>query len=369
MKRIYLDNNSTTILDEKVLEAMIQELQQGASNPSSVHYFGREAKNRLNQARRTIADYLHVKPAELFFSSCATESLNTLLHHLSSGHIITSSIEHPAIYHAVQQLQKKGCSATYLETGHWGAVTPEAVKNAITSRTRLIILSAANSETGVKNPIKEIAQIAFEAKIPFIVDAVALLGKESIEMTQGISAMIFSAHKIHGPKGVGLAWVHPLYRFDPLLIGGHQEFSKRAGTENMAGIIGFAKAIELLPSVLPEATFRMERLRNRLESGLKDKLPEIQINGKGPRVVNTSNLAFPGLDGEALLMQLDLKGIAVSHGSACSSGSLEPSRVLLNMGLSKETASTSVRFSLSRFTTQEEIESTINIIASLYLNN
>lgn len=365
MIRIYLDNNSTTILDEKVIEAMLHEMQKGAANPSSVHYFGREAKNRLNQARRTIADYLHVKPAELFFSSCATESLSTLLRSLSSGHILTSSVEHPAIYHTVQHLEKKGCTATYLETGLWGAVTPDAVKNALTSSTRLIILSAVNTETGVKNPIKEIAKIAKEAKIPFIVDAVALLGKEEVQIFEGISAMIFSAHKLHGPKGVGLSWVHPLYQFHPLLIGGHQEFSKRAGTENVVGIIGFAKAVELLGQALPAASAQMQQLRDELENGLKKNLPHVRINGEGPRVVNTSNLSFQGVDGEALLMHLDLKGIAVSHGSACSSGSLEPSRVLLNMGLSKELASTSLRFSLSRFTTHEEIEQTVALVTDL----
>lgn len=365
MKRIYLDNNSTTFLDEKVLEAMLHELQKGAANPSSVHSFGREAKNRLNSARRTIADYLRVKPGELFFSSCATESLNTLLRSHTSGHIVTSNIEHPAIYQTVQHLEKKGCTATYLSTGSWGAVTTEAIKNALTSQTRLIILSAVNSETGVKNPIKEIAHIAAQAKIPFIVDAVALLGKEPVQIFEGISAMIFSAHKLHGPKGIGLAWVHPLYPFDPLLTGGPQEFSKRAGTENLAGIIGFAKAIELLKQELPEATIKMQQLRDHFENGLKKSLPDIQINGEGPRIVNTSNISFPGVDGEALLMHLDLKGIAVSHGSACSSGSLEPSRVLKNMGLSKELASTSIRFSLSRFTSPAEIDETISIITAL----
>lgn len=367
MKRIYLDNNATTTLDERVVEAMIEELQRGPANPSSIHHFGREAKNRLNQARRAISDYLQVKPGELFFSSSGTESINTILRTVQHGHIITSDIEHSAIYKTVQILEQKGSSATYLSTGLWGAVQPEEVKKAIRSDTQLIILSAVNSETGVKNPIKEIALIAKEANIPFVVDAVCLLGKEPFKIYDGISALTFSAHKLHGPKGVGLAWIHPRFKFEPLLTGGDQEFSKRAGTENLFGIIGFAKAIELLNVELPKATIRMEYLRNRFETGLKKHLPNLQINGEGPRVANTSNLSFPGVDGEALLMKLDISGIAASHGSACSSGALEPSRVLRNMGLSQDRASSAIRFSLSRMTTEEEIDEAIQTITSIVI--
>ncbi|HSX03746.1 MAG TPA: cysteine desulfurase family protein [Rhabdochlamydiaceae bacterium] len=365
MIRIYLDNNASTCLDKRVAEAMIQELEKGPANPSSIHYFGREAKNRLNLARRIISDYLQVKPGELFFSSSGTESLNTILRTIQQGHLITSDIEHSAIYKTVQILEKKGCSATYLSTGLEGFVSPSDVKNAIKSDTRLIVLSAVNSETGVKNPIDEIALIAKEANIPFIVDAVCLLGKEPFKISDGISAMIFSAHKLHGPKGVGLAWIHPRFKFEPLITGGDQEFSKRAGTENLFGIIGFAKAIELLKEELPAATVRMGSLRDRFEKKLMEQLPNVQINGQGPRVVNTSNLSFLGVDGEALLMKLDLSGIAASHGSACSSGALEPSRVLRNMGLSKERASCAIRFSLSRFTTEEEIDQAVKVIVDM----
>lgn len=364
MKKIYLDNNATTLLDPRVLEAMVQELNWGPANPSSIHSFGREAKGRLNQARRAIADFLQVKPGELFFSSCGTESLNMLLGG-QRGPIITSDIEHSSIYNPVKRLEKKGVKATFLSTGLWGAVKAEDVKSAITPHTGLIVLSAVNSETGVKNPIREIAKIAHELRIPFIVDGVALLGKEPFKIDEGVSAMVFSAHKIHGPKGAGLAWVHPRFKFEPLLIGGDQEFSKRAGTENLSAIIGFAKAIELLKSELPSASLRMLDLRIRLESGLKQHLEEIIINGEGERVVNTSNISFPGANGESLLMNLDLRGVAVSHGSACSSGALEPSRVLVNMGIPSEIASTALRFSLSRYTTQDEIDEAIFIITSV----
>ncbi|HSX12785.1 MAG TPA: cysteine desulfurase family protein [Rhabdochlamydiaceae bacterium] len=362
MKRIYLDNNATTALDKRVLEAMLAELEKEPANPSSVHSFGREAKNRLQAARRTIADYLQVKPSELFFFSSGSEALNTLLRSFSRGHIITSDIEHSAVHKTVQLLEKRAVSATYLSTGLWGAVQPEQVRKAIRPETQLIILSAVNSETGVKNPIEEIASIAKEASIPFIVDAVSLLGKEPFKIADGVSAIVFSAHKFHGPKGVGLAWIHPRFKWEPLITGGDQELSKRAGTENLWAIIGCAKAIALLNQELPEAAQRMQQLRDRFENKLQEQLPHVQINGQGPRVVNTSNLSFLGIDGEDLLIKLDLNGLAASHGSACSSGALEPSRVLRNMGLSKEEAGSAIRFSLSRMTTEEEIDQAIDLI-------
>lgn len=363
MKRIYLDNNATTQLDPRVTAVMVEELEYGPANPSSIHYFGREAKGRLNQARRTIGDYLGVRPGELFFSSCGTESLNMFLRG-QKGHIITSDIEHSSIYKPATLYEKGGGAATFLRAGLTGAVAPQDLLAAIRPDTRLITLSAVNSETGVKNQLQEIAAIAKRAKIPFVVDGVALLGKEKVELFDGISAMVFSAHKLHGPKGVGVAWIAPQMKFEPLLVGGDQEFSKRAGTENCAAIRGFAKAVELLDLELDQASKRMRQLRDHLEMRLKELCENLVINGTGERVVNTTNLSFPGLDGEALLMQLDLQGIALSHGSACSSGALEPSRVLLNMGIPKEIASTALRFSLSRYTTLEEIEEAAAIIAS-----
>ena len=271
--------------------------------------------------------------------------------------IISTQIEHAAVFETIKRL---GNPITYLPVGREGHVKIADVEAAITPNTSLIVLGAVNSETGVKNPIEEIGEIAERMHIPFIVDGVAWLGKEKVVIPKGVSAMAFSGHKIHAPKGIGLLFVRKGCKLDPLLTGGGQEALRRAGTENLPGIIGFAKAIELLEVELPEATVRMERLRDQLERGLN----EVIINGTGPRICNTSSVTFPGMDGEALLIQLDLQGIAASMGSACSSGSLEPSRVLLNMGLSNREALSTIRFSLSRFTTEEEISSTLSLLKS-----
>jgi len=345
MQNIFLDNNATTQVDPRVAAAMLTELEAGPSNPSSVHNFGRAAHRRLSQAREQIAAYLQVTPNEIIFTSSGTESLNLAILGLKlSGQVITTKIEHAAVFETVKRLDN---SIVYLPVGPQGHVQVADIEK-IATPSSVIILSAVNSETGVKNPIEEIAQIAEKLQIPFIVDAVAWLGKEKITIPKGVSAMAFSGHKIHGPKGSGLLFIRKGSKLQPLLSGGPQELQRRAGTENLPGIIGLAKAIELLELELPEATIRMERLRNLLEAGQ-------QINGTGPRICNTTSITFSGIDGEALLIQLDLQKIASSMGSACSSGSLEPSRVLLNMGLSKSDALSTLRFSLSRFTTEEEI--------------
>jgi cysteine desulfurase len=227
------------------------------------------------------------------------------------------------------------------------------------------VLGAVNNETGVKTDIHAIASIAKQANVPLIVDGVALLGKEPFEIPQGVSAMAFSGHKLHGPKGSGLALIRSSLSLYPLLTGGDQETGRRAGTENLPAIIGFAKAIQLLDEELPEATTRMHMLRQRLEEGLQQAIGPLVINGQGPRICNTSNISFPGVEGETLLIALDMAGIAVSHGSACASGALEPSRILQNMGISKTLSRSSVRFSLSRWTTSEEIDACIEITSSI----
>ncbi len=358
MTKIFLDNNGTTKLDPRVIEAMLAEIEAGPSNPSSTHSFGRAAHLRLSKAREKIAEYLGAEPSELIFTSSGTEALNLAIFGLRpEGHIITSKIEHAAVYHTVEELQNP---VTFLPVGAEGHIQLQDLEEAIGPDTSLIVLTAVNSETGVKNPIDEIAAIAQRSSIPFVVDGVALLGKEPFSIPSGVTAMAFSSHKIHGPKGVGLLYLRKGCNIHPMLIGGGQEHMRRAGTENLPGIIGFAKAVELLHSELPEATERMELLRNLLENGLKG----VRINGTGPRVCNTSSITFPELDGEALLIQLDQMGIAASMGSACSSGALEPSRVLLEMGLSREDALSTLRFSLSRFTTQEEIEEVIKNVKS-----
>jgi cysteine desulfurase len=228
--------------------------------------------------------------------------------------------------------------------------------------TKLIVLMAVNNETGVKSDIEAIAAIAEESNVPFVVDGVALLGKEPFTIPSGVSAVAFSGHKLHAPKGSGMVFIRKRVKCTPLLFGGAQEFQRRAGTENLAAILGLAEAIRLLEVELPSATKRMQALRDRLEEGIISSISDVTINGEAPRVVNTSNLSFEGVDGESLLMSLDLNGVAVSHGSACSSGSLEPSRILLNMGIPRARARSSIRFSLSRFTTRDEIERCIEIV-------
>ncbi|MDN3506230.1 MAG: cysteine desulfurase family protein [Simkaniaceae bacterium] len=350
MQKIYLDNNATTPLDPLVVQAILAELEAGPANPSSVHSFGRAAHLRLSMAREQIANYLGVDPSELIFTSSGTESLNLAILGLkSSGHIISTRIEHPAVFETITKLNNP---TTFLPVDEKGHIEINDLEEAIGPDTSLIALSAVNNETGVKNPIDEIAAIAEKNDIPLIVDGVALLGKENFSIPSGITAMAFSAHKIHGPKGVGLLYVKKKTKLAPLLFGGGQERTKRPGTENLPGIIGFAKAIELLSSSSME---HMKEMRDLLESSL----PNIRINGSGPRVCNTSSITFPNTDGEALLIQLDQLGIAASMGSACSSGSLEPSRVLLEMGLTRQEALSTLRFSVSRFTTPSEIEKVI----------
>jgi cysteine desulfurase len=369
MQRIYLDNNATTGVDPRVLEAMLPELSLTPSNPSSIHFFGQEAKNRLQKARESIASFFMVKPQEILFTSSGTEAINLILRGFFpkeiSGHAITSNVEHSCVYKTLSDLQTKGLDVAFLPAGLLGAVSPEQVKEAIRPHTRFIALIAANNETGVKHDLDAIGQIALDAGIPLIVDGVALLGKELFTLHPGISAITFSGHKVHGPKGVGCAVVRSTLKLAPFLTGGSQEYALRPGTENLPGIIGLAKAIELLKTELPEAGHRMAKLRDLLEAGLLQKANPVVVNGMGPRICNTTNLSFPGDQGEDLLIALDMAGIAVSHGSACSSGALEPSRVLTNMGLPMQIARSALRFSLSRNTTLAEIERTIETVSEI----
>jgi cysteine desulfurase len=369
MRHLYFDNNATTALDPRVKEAMEEAFSPIPFNPSSVHFFGQKAKTLLVQARETISHCLHVKPHELIFTSGGTESMSMLLqgfYALNPGcHIISSNVEHACVYHTLQSLEKKGAQLSYLPAGLWGAIKPSQVEAAITDQTKLIVLMSVNNETGVKTDISAIGALAKKSGIPFIVDGVSHLGKELFHIPEGVSGMTFGAHKLHGPQGIGLTWVKPGFKFEPLLLGGPQEYGRRAGSENLAGIMGLAKAIELLKTELPAATERMEKLRDHLISSLMFKLGNVLVHGQGPRICNTAHIAFPGVDAESLLIQLDLAGIAVSHGSACSSGGLEPSRVLINMGIPSSVARSSLRFSLSRMTTEQDIDAAIDIICDL----
>lgn len=366
MQRIYLDHNASTPVDPQVIQAILQELQEGQGNPSSQHYHGQTTQRTIEKARRLLSDYLGVKSQEIIWTSGGTEGANLALQGVFQGcykgHIITSEAEHSAVYQTIKALEERGCTVTFLPVGPWGAVQVEAVKAAIQSDTRLITLMAVNNETGVKTDIEAVSILAQEAGIPLIVDGVALLGKESFKIPRGVSAMFFSGHKLHAPVGVGALFCRQTLKLTPLFLGGHQEFNKRAGSANLPGIVGFAAAIEILKQNQIEFTAHMQQMRDRLEIGLQSHLPQIKINGQGPRIVNTSSISFLGVDGESLLIHLDQAGLSASHGSACSSGALEPSRILLNMGLTLAQARSTIRFSVSRQTTLEEIDQALAII-------
>lgn len=367
MQKIYLDNNATTALDPRVADAMKEVLTPLPFNPSSIHTFGQESKRLLTQSRDTIAHALHVKPQELVFTSGATEALNFLIRgfYTPGAHIITSNVEHPAVRETLNALEKQGAKVTYLPAGLWGAIQPHQLEEALNPDTHLIVLTAANNITGVKTDLLRISDIAHQRSIPLIIDGVQLLGKEQFQIPQGVAALAFSAHKLHGPAGIGLAFVRSQYKLPPLIVGGSQEGGRRAGTENLPGIVGFAKAVELLAYELPAATERMRKLRDKLTDALMFNLGNIVVHGQAPRICNTVHIGFPGVDGETLLLQLDLAGVAASHGSACTSGGLEPSPILLNMGIPASVARMSLRFSLSRTTTEEEIDRAIDIITKL----
>jgi cysteine desulfurase len=343
---IYLDNNATTGLDPRVLEAMLPHLSLSPENPSSPHSFGRNARAFLQIARQQVADFFNVSPKQVIFTSGATEGLNSCLK--KEGHLITSEIEHAAILTPLSDYPE----ITYLKASSFGAPLPSDLEAAITPRTKQIILSAANNETGVKSDLGALSLLAKDHHIPLIIDGVGLLGKDSFSIPQGVAAIAFSSHKIHGPKGVGCLILNSSYPFTPFIKGGGQEYGLRSGTENLPGIIGFAKALELLS---PSDYVRMRKLRDDFES----RLPHASVNGLGPRVSSVSNLTFEGCDGETLLIDLDRHKIAVSHGSACASLALEPSHVLLKMGYPRKRVLSSLRFSLSRFTTKEELDSAI----------
>jgi cysteine desulfurase len=368
-RRIYLDSNATTPVDPRVIKVVCEILSQIDGNPSSIHSFGREARAVLNKARDCIAGFLNIRPNETIFTSGGTEGVNLVLRgffsRFSKGHIITSAIEHACVYTTVECFREKGWDVTYLPVGAQGNVDPEDVKAALRPDTRLIALMAVNNETGVFTDIEKIAAIAQLGNIPFFVDGVAWLGKDKVVIPPGVSAMSFSGHKIHAPKGVGVVYIQHKWKLEPQLTGGEQEFQRRGGTENLAAIAGMAEAVRLLQEDLPEAMERMASLRDRLETEIRLRVPQVMVNGTGPRICNTTNLAFLGLEGETLLTALDMEGVAVSHGSACSSGALEPSRVLLKMGLSRAVAGASLRFSLSRMTTAEDIDQAIEIVCKI----
>lgn len=335
---------------------MLADLENIPANPSSIHSFGRHANQLLTTARRSVADFFGASPNEIYFTSSGTEAINFFLRSLEKGHIITTTIDHSSIYRTIQILETQGFCISYIPVGLWGAPTPAAIAAAIRPDTRAIVLSAANAETGVRLDIESIAAIAAEHSIPFLLDAVAYVGKEPLIVPPGVTAIAISGHKFHAPKGIGLLFCRPSFKLTPLITGGGQEHLKRAGTENLSGILGLSEALQILREKQHTLTNQIRDLRLYFETNLLSSLPDTAINGQGPRVSNVSNIAFLGLDAETLLMQLDLFGIATSHGSACSARALEPSRVLLGMGLDRKTARSSLRFSFSRMNTRSEVD-------------
>ncbi len=360
-KKIYLDNNATTQLDPEVIEAMLPYLGQTPHNPSSTHAYGREAKSLLLNMREKIAHALGISCDEIIFTSGGTEGLNLLIKGTwKEGEILTTDLEHPAVMETLHSLPAK---IHTLSPGLAGVPSPEAISDAITPQTKLIVLSAVYSETGAKLDLEKVSQLANEQGIPLIIDAVALLGKEPFIMPKEMCAMAFSAHKFHGPKGSGFITVPKGFPLSTQMHGGGQEKNLRSGTENLAAIVGLAKAIELI-----NHDNDIRGLRDHFETRLQKEIPNLIIHSRDQRVANVSNLAFPGMDGETLLMQLDLNGVMASHGSACSAGALEPSRVLLNMGIPRDEVRSSLRFSLSRFTTLEEINIAADTLIAIYID-
>ena len=368
--RIYLDNNASTPLDPRVAEEIRQKVSDLQGNPSSTHAFGKKTRSLITKGRDTIAAALKVKPSEVIFTSGGTEGINMLVRGLAAqkekGHIITSSAEHSCVLASCKLLEASGVKLTVLNPGTAGAVTYEQVKEAIVPETSLIVLMAVNNETGAKTDIDRIASLAMEKGISLVVDGVSQFGKVKIApFHPGITAMVFSGHKFHALQGIGFAYVRHGTKISPLLVGGEQEYGKRAGTENLLGIASMAKAVECFAERQEEYVEHILMLRDRFEGRLLSSLKDVYVNGDGERTSNVSNLAFMGVDGETMLMMLDQQGVAASHGSACSSGALEPSRVLAAMGLPLARVTSSIRFSFSRMNTVEEVDRACAIIETI----
>ncbi len=366
MRKIYLDNAATTALSPKVLEAMMPYLTTVYGNPSSVHAFGQEAKKGLDAARDQVAAALNCTPGEVIFTGCGTESDNTAIlgvaekYKNKGKHIITSSVEHHAVLHTCEHLQKQGYDVTYLPVDEYGRVTAEQVRKALREDTILVTIMFANNEVGTIMPIPEIAAVCHEKGVLFHTDAVQAIGHVPVDVkAMDIDMLSLSAHKFHGPKGVGALYCRKGIKLPSYIMGGAQEKGRRAGTENVAGIVGLGAAIKLACDNLSENAAKMAILRDRLMRGLAE-IPEVKLNGHPTeRLPNNVNYSMKYIEGESILLKLDLSGIAASSGSACTSGSLDPSHVLLAMGLPHEIAHGSVRLTLGDDTTQEDIDYTI----------
>jgi cysteine desulfurase len=375
--RVYLDYNATTPVDPAVLDAMLPFLAENFGNAGSVHSAGQRARAAVDSARESVAALIGAKPGQIVFTSGGTEADNLALFgtvaasRKSRKHIITTAIEHHAILHSCEELGRHGIDVTVVPVStardSQGIVDPEEIRRALRPETILISVMHANNELGTVQPIEEIGRIAAEAGVCFHCDAVQSAGKIPLDVnTLGVDLLSISAHKICGPKGAGALYVRTGTKIAPRFYGGHAERDLRPGTENVPGIVGLGRAAELARELLTEDSARISSLRDRLEAALIERIPAVRRNGDtARRVPNTSNLEFPGAGGEALLIGLDLLGIECSTGAACSSGSTEPSHVLLASGLSYDEARSSLRFSLGRATTAREIEHAITVIPAV----
>lgn len=365
---IYLDNNATTKIDEDVLAAMLPYLTMYYGNPSSMHTFGGQVGRAIRSARAKVASLLGAEDSEIIFTSCGTEGDNAaILAALKAQpkrkHIITTEVEHPAILNLCRKLEKEGYTVTYLGVNSKGQIDLDELQASITGNTAVVSIMYANNETGVIFPIEQIGQIVKEYGALFHVDAVQAVGKVPLDMkTSTIDLLTLSGHKIHAPKGIGALYVRKGVRFRPLLIGGHQERGRRGGTENVASIVALGKAAELAQEYLRDIG-QEKQLRDKLEQVILSTIPNTVVNGdQVNRLPNTTNIGFKYIEGEAILLSLDKYGICASSGSACSSGSLEPSHVLRALGLPYSVLHGSIRFSLSRFTTEAEIDTVLKVL-------
>lgn len=367
MKRIYLDHAATTAVDREVVQAMMPYFTDIFGNASSLHSLGRDARNALDALRQTVADALGAHVNEIIFTSGGTESDNLALKGVGKGHIITSSIEHPAILNTCRYLEDHGCDVTYVPVDSYGMVDPDDVESAITGDTILISVMHANNEIGTIQPISEIGSIAKDHGILFHTDAVQSFGKTEIDVQEmDIDLLSISSHKIYGPKGVGALYIREGVEIDPQMHGGGHEMGMRASTENIPGIVGFAKAASLAIERFEQDTRHLTGLRDMLTEGVMDSIDDVTLNGHPTeRLPNNVNLRFAFVEGESLLMHLDMKGIAVSTGSACSSASLDPSHVLLAIGLALKDIHGSIRFTLGRENTESEIEYVLEVLPEI----